>query len=290
MTVEKPIKFLCKTEELIGIIHQPSKILSNSLGVLIVVGGPQYRVGSHRQFVTLARDLADAGIPTMRFDYRGMGDSEGCQISFEEAMPDIRSAIDAFSNSCPGVDSFVLWGLCDAASACLMYSISDLRIKGLVLANPWVRSEAGLAKAHLKHYYMKRIFEKSLWFKIMKLDFDYNESFNSLARHMKNIIFKQKYLLSARSIRKIPFQKKMAMALRDFRGKTLFMISGNDLTAAEFKGVVESSKTWIKLVKNKNIEWCYLENADHTFSKQKWKTKVSSFTIQWIHKICWKTI
>jgi len=46
-------------------------------GVLIVVGGPQYRVGSHRQFVMLARFLADHGVPCMRFDYRGMGDVSG---------------------------------------------------------------------------------------------------------------------------------------------------------------------------------------------------------------------
>ena len=44
-----------------------------SRGMLIVVGGPQYRAGSHRQFTLLARDVAATGVPTMRFDYRGMG-------------------------------------------------------------------------------------------------------------------------------------------------------------------------------------------------------------------------
>ena len=37
--------------------------------VIVVVGGPQYRVGSHRQFVQLSRALASAGHATLRFDY-----------------------------------------------------------------------------------------------------------------------------------------------------------------------------------------------------------------------------
>ena len=53
-------------------------------GVLVIVGGPQYRVGSHRQYVQLSRHLAEQGIASMRFDVRGMGDSPGVQRSFEE--------------------------------------------------------------------------------------------------------------------------------------------------------------------------------------------------------------
>ena len=47
------------------------------LGVIILIGGPQYRAGAHRQFVHLARSLADEGIACLRFDFRGMGDSSG---------------------------------------------------------------------------------------------------------------------------------------------------------------------------------------------------------------------
>ena len=43
--------------------------------VVIVVGGPKYGVGSHRQFVTTARYVAAAGYPVLRFDYPSKGDS-----------------------------------------------------------------------------------------------------------------------------------------------------------------------------------------------------------------------
>jgi alpha-beta hydrolase superfamily lysophospholipase len=73
---EYPLRFDRAGVPLVGIVHPAGKP-AGDIGVVVVVGGPQYRVGSHRQFVLLARDLAAAGIPTLRFDTRGMGDSGG---------------------------------------------------------------------------------------------------------------------------------------------------------------------------------------------------------------------
>ena len=127
----------------------------STCGVLIVVGGPQYRVGSHRQFLLLSRRLAAEGYPVMRFDYRGMGDASGAMRGFEQASADIGAAIEAFQRACPAVQRIVLWGLCDAASLALLYvdATQDDRIAGLAILNPWVRSEASLAQTHIKHYY-----------------------------------------------------------------------------------------------------------------------------------------
>ena len=72
--VELPILFSCGSESLMGILSKSES--AGHVGVLIVVGGPQYRVGSHRQFVLLARSLAAAGLSVFRFDYRGMGASK----------------------------------------------------------------------------------------------------------------------------------------------------------------------------------------------------------------------
>mgnify|MGYP000113667174 FL=1 len=69
-------------------------------GVLIAVGGPQYRVGSHRQFLLLSRRLAAEGFPVFRFDYRGMGDSDGAMRSFENVSEDIAAAVDTFRLTC----------------------------------------------------------------------------------------------------------------------------------------------------------------------------------------------
>ncbi len=135
------LAFSCEGERLYGVLDLPAR--AHKRGVLVVVGGPQYRAGSHRQFTLLARTLADQGIAAMRFDYRGMGDSEGEPRSFESIDADLRAAIDTFFREAPGLEEVVLWGLCDAASAALLYAATDARVAGLVLLNPWVRTESG---------------------------------------------------------------------------------------------------------------------------------------------------
>jgi exosortase A-associated hydrolase 1 len=163
---EIPLPFEVSGETLAGIAAIPET--PRERGVVIVVGGPQYRVGSHRQFLLLSRRLAAEGYPALRFDYRGMGDAEGAMRSFADVSEDIAAALEAFHRQCPRLRRCVLWGLCDAASAILMYleAVDDPRVDGVVLANPWVRSETGLARTRIKHYYGQRLMQREFWEKL----------------------------------------------------------------------------------------------------------------------------
>jgi uncharacterized protein len=130
------IKMASEGSILYGVVHDPRS--NAKRGVLMVAAGA-YRVGPHRQFLLLARDWAAGGIPVMRFDYQGQGDSEGAgAFSFDSLMQDIRSAIDSFTSAVPGIERVVLWGLCEAALNSLLYAKSDPRVDGLVLVNPQI--------------------------------------------------------------------------------------------------------------------------------------------------------
>ena len=62
LVAERVVAFRCDGASLWGILSQSgSDVRAYQTGILIVVGGPQYRVGSHRQFVLLARALARVG-------------------------------------------------------------------------------------------------------------------------------------------------------------------------------------------------------------------------------------
>jgi uncharacterized protein len=274
--MEAALRFTCADEHLFGILARPDACCD--LGVVIVVGGPQTRVGSHRQFVLLSRALAVAGFPVLRFDYRGMGDSTGEQRDFESVTPDIAAAIDALQTACPTVSRVVLWGLCDAASAALLYcdDTHDPRIAGLCLLNPWVRSDASLARIQVKHYYAQRLLQKEFWAKLLSGRLNISRSISELLRKLGQA--------SAVPARAAGFQERMARSLGDFTGKVLLILSGDDYTAKEFLEYTASDKNWRGLLDRHDLTRVDIVAADHTFSSQEWRKTVENACLDWLKR------
>lgn len=282
---ERPLLVNCMGDDMVAILHPVER--PTRCGVLILVGGPQYRLGSHRQFLLLARQLAAAGIPAMRFDFRGMGDSAGEFSGFEAVAPDIAAAVDTFAQECPGLESIVLWGLCDGASAGILYAPSDKRISALVLVNPWVRTEAGLARAHLKYYYVRRAFSGGFWRKVFSGRFQTGKSLASLWRNFSHAIGSGSNPGAAENEARLPsgpgsLPDRMADHFERFRGPVLFILSGNDLTAAEFEGVARGSRRWRALLGRPNVTTNRIDGADHTFSNTTSHHDMVAYTLRWV--------
>jgi exosortase A-associated hydrolase 1 len=283
--IEQALVFDCGGDSLISVLTESA--FPASRGVLIVVGGPQYRVGSHRQFTLLARHLAEHGVPTLRFDYRGMGDSDGEVRTFERVGADIRCAIDQFFASVPGLNEVVIWGLCDAASAALFYAHQDARVSGLILLNPWVRTQQGLARAHLRHYYLRRLFQASLWQKVARGAFNVRAAAAALGRFVIDAMGHRRSsdTIEESSAIEAPLPDRMEDGLRKFPGKVLFILSGNDFTSQEFEGVVENSRRWRKLLEDKRITRYRLAEANHTFARRDWRDQVAHWTEVWVKNL-----
>jgi exosortase A-associated hydrolase 1 len=212
---EQAILFRCAGEKLLGILAVPDQ--AKTIGILIIVGGPQTRVGSHRQFLLLSRALAEAGYPVMRFDYRGMGDSTGALRDFEMINEDIAAAIAAFRANCLQVERIVLWGLCDAASASLLYwdATEDPCIYGLVLLNPWVRSEATLARTQIKHYYGQRLLQAEFWHKLLTGKLMLGRALLGFLGSLKK---SRQQISQPYTTEILPFQKRMLHGIQGFGG------------------------------------------------------------------------
>ena len=278
---EQSIVFDCEGCRLIGIVTIPETPAET--GVVILVGGPQYRAGSHRQFTLLARQLAEQGIASLRFDYRGMGDSEGDMRNFETVDADIRTAIDAFLKNAPEVRRIVLWGLCDAASAALYYAHTDARVSGLVLLNPWVHSPSGAARARLKYYYLSRLMQRSFWVKLLSGQMQLGKSAQDLASATR--------LAAPDTVTAAPadprhgspgYIGRMFEGLNQFKGNILFLLSGNDLVAREFTELARQDKRWKKILSSPKVSIEQIGEANHTFSSQTWRDQVGQWTAHWI--------
>jgi exosortase A-associated hydrolase 1 len=279
---ELALKFACRDDALYGIASVPERPARR--GILVIVGGPQYRVGSHRQFTLLARSLAEQGFAVLRFDYRGMGDSGGDMRDFEQVDDDLHAAIDSFFAAVPTLEEVVLWGLCDGASAALFYANQDPRVSGLVLLNPWARSEKGLAKATLKHYYRTRLLDRVMWKKILLLRFDYGAAARSFCGQLATVSsIKRSKQADGGKIQACPsFHSRMHTGLARFQGQVLLVISGADLTAKEFLDMADGASEWRTLLDAPRVTRQTLTPADHTFSRRQWRDQVASWTGAWL--------
>lgn len=282
MTVEeRPLCFSCQGAALYGILSMPERPCSRA--VLIVVGGPQYRSGSHRQFVLLARALASYGYPVLRFDYRGMGDSEGVPRNFEQVDDDLRAAVDQLLAAAPTIREVVLWGLCDGASAALFYAHRDPRISGLVLVNPWAHTEQGEAKARLKHYYRARLLDPALWRKMLRGEFQAYAALHSLGTMIRRAFSISDASMPIKGAPSLP--DRLFYGLTHFSGKVLIILSENDLTAQEFSELAQGTASWRKLMQSPRVQRFDLSEANHTFARRDWREQVIGTTTEWLHAL-----
>ena len=127
----RQLVFPCEGVQLAGSLDPAAA----TTGLMIVSGGNEVRAGPWGSQAELAERIATAGFPVLRFDRRGVGDSEGENGGFTASGPDIAAALRAFRAHVPTLRRIVAFGNCDAASA-LMLARGE-GIDALVLANPW---------------------------------------------------------------------------------------------------------------------------------------------------------
>jgi len=275
---ERVLGFQCGGELLPGILSQPE--VPRGLGVVIIVGGPQYRVGSHRQFVHLARHIAAAGYPCLRFDYRGMGDCAGALRNFEQVSEDIGAAVDALFRAVPGVQRAALWGLCDGASAALLYLADrpDPRVRGLALLNPWVRTVASQAQTRVKHYYLARLADPAFWRKLLRGGVGL-KALTGLAGNLRAAFGRGE---AAAAAPRADYPTRMAQAWQAFEGRVLLMLSEHDYTAREFEVFSAGQPGWKQAFAARPPERVHLPGADHTCADPQARSDVESATARWL--------
>lgn len=256
--------------ELVGVLARPADAAQTKpVGVVIVVGGPQTRVGSHRQFTIMARALAAAGHACLRFDYTGMGDSPGPRPDFEKAGPDIGRACDALLAQMPGCQRIALWGLCDGATAAVFYAQKDPRIAAVIAANPWARSEATRAQAIVSEHYGSRLKSGEFWKKLLTGKVNVvaagTEALGNLLRACRG----KASAAGERVSERLP--DRLSPALASPASAVRLQLSGKDLTAAEFEIAMKACGEIAPLLAGA----LRLEDADHTFSDpQPWQAVI----------------
>jgi len=126
---------------LVGILAEPTADEpSSDLGVIFLNSGLLHRVGPSRLHVQVARQLAPAGVASLRFDLSGVGDSDTRTdgLPFQQsAVLETQAAMDELARL-RGVTRFVLYGLCSGSDVAYYTALADTRVAGLVQLDPFV--------------------------------------------------------------------------------------------------------------------------------------------------------
>lgn len=118
-------------------------IKDSGMACILFNAGVIHRVGPHRLNVKIARALAERGIPTLRFDLSGVGDSPSATVgvSFrQQAVLDLRAAMD-YLQQVFGIKRFLLFGICSGGVNAFWTAVADKRVVGIMMFDGfWYRT------------------------------------------------------------------------------------------------------------------------------------------------------
>jgi alpha/beta superfamily hydrolase len=138
-----PVSFLNKNgQRLFGMFHQPDRAQAADVAIILLSPGVKMRVAPHRLYNKMADRFVALGYPVLRFDFFGLGDSEGTvdevlladlygAIQVGRYVDDTIAAMDWMQQT-HGTGRFIMAGLCGGAITGLLARVKDERISGLL--------------------------------------------------------------------------------------------------------------------------------------------------------------
>ena len=139
---ERPVFLDGPDGPLFGVLAEPLGA-RGELTALLLNAGPQRRIGPNRMWVEIARRWATAGVPTLRLDAVGIGDSDGDATMLARVAEFYRptyaeqahAALEALvERGLP--PRFVMVGLCAGAYWSVQTALADERVAAVIMLNP----------------------------------------------------------------------------------------------------------------------------------------------------------
>ena len=183
--IRERVLTISQEPNLFGIVSGLPDAATDSLPFIVMLNtGSTYRVGPHRLYVSLARQLAAKGFPCLRMDLCGLGDSVTPYTERENdpypatALRDIDRTLECLESQF-GVRRVVLMGLCSGAYAAFQAAaqLSSPLLTESVLINPvtlhwnenlpltWDRAPAVRIQSIQRHFAAVWRFQK--WLKLI---------------------------------------------------------------------------------------------------------------------------
>jgi pimeloyl-ACP methyl ester carboxylesterase len=187
---------------LFGTLHRPGKANDALPAVILLSPGVKMRVGPGRLYLPLTELMNSLGYLVLRFDFHGLGDSEG---ELEETMlADVYNHIEVgryvgdtlsamrWLREQHGCKRFMLGGLCGGAITALLAAERDSSVESLLslgmtvtLASNAATPAKYLTRAQLdsrRQKYYRRLLEPKSWWRLLTFQSEYAVIWRSLKR------------------------------------------------------------------------------------------------------------
>jgi pimeloyl-ACP methyl ester carboxylesterase len=203
---ERPLTVHTPDGPLFGILTEPLGE-RRELSAVLINAGAQRRTGPNRMWVEIARRWAARGVPTLRFDLAGIGDSDGDTASLAHVSTiyaqtygrQARAALDTL-HACGLPKRAVVLGLCARGYRALHTALADERVGTVVMLNPrsliW---DEGIYAVRRARELRERLMLAATWRKALRGELN-------LARHLETA-----HALASRAAR----SSRRAQARRD---------------------------------------------------------------------------
>jgi uncharacterized protein len=298
---------------LFGTLHAPATPRKGAPAVVLLSPGVKMRVGPGRLYVPLTEMLNAQGYTVLRFDFFGLGDSEG-ELQ-EPMLADVYNNIEVgryvgdtmnamgWLRRTHGFEQFILGGLCGGAITALLAAERERRVVGLLSLGMTVTLASNTATpakyltqqqlSSLRSGYMRKLLQPKSWARLLTFKSDYDVIWTSL----KRMIIKSKPAAAPAAApadadrpaeqrgNANPLFPPAFFAFLERGGRALMLFSEKDRLQAEY--VEKFSTPYAERLKPHlpQLHQHVVANANHVLSMQEWQREMVDVSRDWLRSL-----
>lgn len=256
---------------LIGTLVRPESTIPVSRGVVTVHGWGGTRTGPHRMMVRITRALAAKGVPALRFDLAGRGESDGvaAESNLDGMIADTVAAI-RFLQKTTGCQDVALTGICSGGNVAIgtatLISCSRLALISTLPFNPASSHAAARKTASRLSEFARKAMSVETWARALRGEINWGGVGKTLSSSMHEDQEERKLKDSSRDI--------MA-AFASLHTPSLFVYGGNDPEARSAR------EHYARFCEEHTIPATFrtIAGANHNFYSVTWSTEVKDAVI-----------
>jgi len=176
---ERPIRLDTEHGEIFGVVAEPVDGPSGSICAVWLGAGALRHIGPSRMWVEISRRWAARGVPSVRVDLPGIGESEGdagepmtnANMYSADRVEQAHAVLDQLAaQGLP--DRFVLGGLCAGAYWTLRVALADERVISAMMINLYAFTWSEALAAERETSSALRGLRSALWRRVIRLRMD----------------------------------------------------------------------------------------------------------------------